>query len=349
MELKPALAQMEKEFDKPSLQNLVNIWKIVQKPSESVLEFLGRLKEAAAALTRNKADYPVMSKAAAAAKALDESQYIEDEDWKKQEEAIPVLRETFIFPHFLRGLREDLRQVVINAKPRTLTKAVAVAQEHEAYATSLGELAMVNLTINDGPANDATVDRAAQQLQQLNNKGSQSQGRDKRTIRDRADNRRPPGPLKTLPRSSPRRYSPYQHPPYFDVQAYGVIDQQAPARQTPRPRRQATQDDRCHFCARPGHFQAECRTKQRYLATVDVSFPPSMQRGMPDLRWEGPGLSRGSRGSPAVPSKPFGSLRDSTWMRRMDGIPPKNGQRPPRMGGPVIPPPMRSVSHLMRQ
>jgi hypothetical protein len=85
-----------------------------------------------------------------------------------------------LFKYFMKGLREDLYNAVMQARPKDLTDAIHIAEEHEHYSEmfSSGHRMMANMTISDSPPQaDHTVTQAAQQLQALNVQSNNGQTR----------------------------------------------------------------------------------------------------------------------------------------------------------------------------
>ena len=81
---KDLLAELKKKFDKPNLQELLDIGRIVQKPGETVLEFVHRLREAAKAMNSGD-DFLLVTKKEALEQATRENKPAAEITVKKEE------------------------------------------------------------------------------------------------------------------------------------------------------------------------------------------------------------------------------------------------------------------------
>jgi hypothetical protein len=165
LEYEELLKQLRNKFNKP--QHKQDLGNVVQKPGESVLEFVARLKEAVR--TVKPQEFPLYSKedAKKLAKKDENAEVVSDVAVKEiYKDAI----NNVLFKYFMKGLREELYHVVMQARPKDLTEAIGIAEEHEHYSEMFGHDAsrMSHLTLTDSPPTDHTVNQAAQQLQALN-------------------------------------------------------------------------------------------------------------------------------------------------------------------------------------
>lgn len=285
-DLKKALKE---KFDKPSLKGLFDIGLIRQKPDESVVEFLGRLKEAARAI-KTEDKYKLVNAEEALKKLDSQEKLVIDAAVAQQvNKANKELLETFMFPYFMRGLREDLSRIVVAAMPSTLQEAVKLAEKHELYQEQYGALAMAHLTISE-PTREANevVHQAAKQLQALNK--NDDKGNQKRREKSHPFNGvsqphslQAKNPL-IIKGSQPymynqQRFSQLQrNNKSYAFPSQGVQNLTAPSA-----------EERCFFCGRPGHRQQDCLTRARYFRSMEHGAimdqqKASMQRRMPGVR-----------------------------------------------------------------
>lgn len=129
------LQQLRRKFGQPSWKNLEEIGKVIQRPGESVVEFLARLREAARA-TNVLDEYPLMTKkeAKAMVKASEGTLVaVPEEEVQKEKDLYSKLIDRFIFGYFIRGLQPKIQSAVINACPKTFKQAIGKAEETEKY------------------------------------------------------------------------------------------------------------------------------------------------------------------------------------------------------------------------
>jgi hypothetical protein len=169
---KELLLQLRARFNKPS--HTEDLGNIIQKPGETVLEFLARLREAIR--TVKPQDFPLFTEKQAkkAARQSDgEVTAIPEADMK---EIYEDAANDILFKYFMKGLREDLYRVVMQSRPRDLKEAVNTAEEYEHYSEMFGisnRMAHLTLTEITTPI-DSTVAQASQQLTELNNRANTS-------------------------------------------------------------------------------------------------------------------------------------------------------------------------------
>jgi hypothetical protein len=228
---------LKKKFDKPNLQGLMEIGKLLQKPGESCAEFAARLKEAAKAINVED-DYVLVTKreALAAAEVAGEQDNI-----RVRKEAVEahlreqqLFMEKFVFHHFVRGMSEKIRRIILPQHPRTLEKALELAEAEEQYLETYGGL--LNEREVNSTHRDETVLEAARQLQALN--VSKDKSNDKENEYKGARAKRP--------------FSSSSRPQGHLKDKHNI-------------KTAAHQDLRCFFCARPGHIARDCKTRARYM------------------------------------------------------------------------------------
>jgi hypothetical protein len=154
---------LKKQFDGESLAGLATIDRIYQKPGETVADFLFNLKRAAKVMD-NENEYQTVS----VKKELDNDKVVPAEQVEAEKAAFKRAKDMLILFHFMRGLRKDLRKIVASAHPRTLEKAVKLAEEHEEYTKLYEGVASVKVVDARHEHDDPTVRKAAAQLQELN-------------------------------------------------------------------------------------------------------------------------------------------------------------------------------------
>lgn len=170
------------KFEGTSLAGLMEMGQIVQKPGESVRAFLNRLMRAAGAIEKD----PHVVEVVESKKPLKEEDFGgEDknvtkvqpmEQYEQERRALREAAKKLVFPHFLRGLRQEFRAVLMSKKPTMLDEAVKMAEEHEAYMENYGALGMPEIrNLEAGEPDQALVNKIAEQLKSLNVTHSSSQ------------------------------------------------------------------------------------------------------------------------------------------------------------------------------
>lgn len=160
------LQQLRKKFGKPSWRNLEEIGKVIQKPRESVLEFLARLRESARA-TETLEEYPVVTKQEAKTIVGENSdlEAIKKAKLEKEQQMYSRIIDRFIFKYFVKGLRPDIRASVATSNPKNLSDAIEKAEDYEKYADMFDDsnIYLANLSIaGTQDKSDTVVDQAGQ-------------------------------------------------------------------------------------------------------------------------------------------------------------------------------------------
>jgi hypothetical protein len=302
-DLKDLESILEKKFGRASMQGLIDLTKIVQKPNESVMEFVARLKAAAEALMQPMKNITLATQQEIDDGKVDKKFARTAEQFKIEKAAFKEAAATLLMPYFMKGLRSDLRRAVAQDEPVIFSQAVERAERHEQYCEVYGAIGMANLAIGEAPKRNP-VEEASRQLQALNN--------------------------------SPRKVS---FPPQGEVKRFNPVQRQEPRREPRREPRKATADDRCHFCTKAGHFQRDCRAKTRYLEQVRAgqAVPrPALLHAQPQVQRRMPNLLPPRYTSPGTSSRRNEERGMSSWVHPINQS--KNGVRPPRaMGGLGIP------------
>lgn len=338
-ELKELVKKLKAQFDKTSNKGLFEISLIRQGPDESVAEYKYRLTEAARVI-KDK-DPCTQITANEAIKDLDDSKkkIVEQVAAAEMNAIQNTVIKKFIFPYFLRGLREELKSAVRASRPQTLDEAIKVAEEQESFEDSYGGSAMAHLTIAENVHRKDPVKEAAQRLQALNKGSAMGSANGPRV---HTSNNKPPGrALRGPPTPIPRdvRHGRQAPPPrhrqdkgrnYMVYDKPNALPHVTERAATPRPK----PADRCYFCARPGHYAKECLTRARYLqkSMEDVSSmdaQASMQRGMSSLRRENSPHPQEHRGQYSADTGEDSQQGHSLWMLRATQQ-AKNGERPHR-------------------
>ena len=315
--------KLAKKFGKPNVQGLIEIGMIVQKPEESVTEYLNRLKEAARAINAED-DYLLVTREEAerAARGIGQNPadlQVPSGDVRQHNEMFQKFRDSFIFHHFIRGLQPAIKQVVLTTKPRTLDQAYKAAVEHEQYLELYG-----NLTgeVNQAYCNqaDATVSAAAKQLQELNT-GNKNVVKTQSTQKPFNRKLQQLGPRKNMfmDNKNPNK----NRLPFQVGKTQNSLQDQGKGR--------------CFFCARPGHLAKDCLTKARYMKKNNA---PPMQRGMSGVQSTTPRRPANMAGGHQAGKYPsYSQKADKPWATNLNNN-SKNGVAPPKLGGFSIPMPI---------
>jgi hypothetical protein len=132
---------MEKRFGRASISSLLDIASIVQKPSESIMEFVARLRSAGEYIKEEQRDVRIVTKEQLARMDPDilEKHKVWTQEGYDQEMAIhKEILDKYLLPFFLRGLQPELRSVIVHKSPPTLEIAIEEAEKHERYAEAFG-------------------------------------------------------------------------------------------------------------------------------------------------------------------------------------------------------------------
>jgi hypothetical protein len=133
-------AILETKFGKASIKELMGIGQLRQKPSETVLEYVARLRAAAAYMNEEHRDVRIVTKAEL--DALEESEKLNvwtQEAYDKAVEERKKHTEEFVQLYFVNGLKDSLRKKVYSKNCPTLEMAVEEAEAFERYAEVFGD------------------------------------------------------------------------------------------------------------------------------------------------------------------------------------------------------------------
>lgn len=135
MEYPEVLQQLRNHFDRPNWHSFGNIGTIVQKPNESVAEYVHRLREAAKMILPEEVEYTAVTKKEAKSRTKeDESvEAVPESQVQREAEMYASVVDKFIFRFFLHGLKEELKQTVLNSETTSLRDAIIVAEKREHY------------------------------------------------------------------------------------------------------------------------------------------------------------------------------------------------------------------------
>lgn len=181
LELRPELRTMSyaeidkafsENFGKANAKSLLDINSIVQKPGETVLEYITRLKTAAGVLQEDSFNPTIATKDQIDVLDPDEAKRLNiftEEEYSKARNLVNDAFNKFLMPHFIRGLRPDLKIVLLNRRPHMLEEAVHAAEEHEKYVESYGGINAAGISLLQGDMHDhEIIGKIAGQLQEVN-------------------------------------------------------------------------------------------------------------------------------------------------------------------------------------
>jgi len=170
-------------FGKASAKNLLDITSVVQKPGESVLEFVSRLKTAAEVLQEDSFKPTITTQeeiedmGPEAAKKLN---VFTPEEYQKARNLVVDSFHKFLMPHFIRGLKPELRQVVTQGRPETFEAAVQAAEDHEKFMESFGNLSIAGISHVQGhEIKNPMMEEISAQLKELNKQKTEAPDNDK--------------------------------------------------------------------------------------------------------------------------------------------------------------------------
>lgn len=213
------------KFGKASAKNLLDINKIVQRPGESVLEYVTRLKEAAEILQEDSFSPTIATQEQIENMDEDEIKRLNvftQDEYNKARSLVNDAFNKLMMPHFLSGLKKEMREVVMQSRPTTFEAALKTAEEYEKYQETFG---CINPSSNGNishlhahdPSEDNIIEEVAEQLQGLNVKENTNGS---------------PGP------NDPRK----EQDPRYNIETR-----------------------RCHYCQKIGHLKFQCRLRLSHL------------------------------------------------------------------------------------
>ena len=214
------------KFGKASAKNLLDINKIVQRPGESVLEYVTRLKEAAEILQEDSFSPTIATQEQIENMDEDEIKRLNvftQDEYNKARSLVNDAFNKLMMPHFLNGLKKEMREVVMQSRPTTFEAALKTAEEYEKYQETFGCINpsgggnISHLHAHD-PSEDNIIEEVAEQLQGLNVKENTSG---------------------TSGSHDPRKE---QDPRYNNMEMR-----------------------RCHYCQKIGHLKFQCRLRLSHL------------------------------------------------------------------------------------
>lgn len=169
-----ALLKLRRYFKRFESHSYEDLGRLKQKPGESVMEFVARLKAAVNALGPGEEFIETTKK-----KAREEGVEPVPEDVVKQRtEMFNDFNEGLVKHLFMKGIKDDYKIALRARQPRTLKEAVRIAEEQEQYDEMYGEVGSLNMTLvsSDYRNKASVVQQAAQQLQKLNQNSETQQG-----------------------------------------------------------------------------------------------------------------------------------------------------------------------------
>lgn len=166
------------KFGKASAKHLLNINNIVQRSGESVMEYVTRLKEAAEILQEDSFSPTIATQEQIENMDADEIKRLNVFTQDEYDKARSLVNDVFnklMMPHFLRGLKKEVRDVVMHSTPTTFEAALKTAEEYEKFSETFGNLSSSGnislLQAHDTPDSDI-IEEVAGHLQGLNTKSN---------------------------------------------------------------------------------------------------------------------------------------------------------------------------------
>lgn len=177
---KQSYAEVDKafseKFGKASARHLLDINNIVQRPGESVMEYVARLKEAAEILQEDSFSPTIATQEQIENMDGEEVKRLNvftQDEYNKARSLVNDAFNKLMMPHFLRGLKKEVRDVVMQSRPTTFEAALKTAEEYEKFTETFGSLSSsgnVSLLQAHDPSDTGIIDEVAGQLQGLNMK-----------------------------------------------------------------------------------------------------------------------------------------------------------------------------------
>jgi hypothetical protein len=164
---------LEEKFGRQGYTGLINISSIRQKPDELVIEYLARLRSAAEGLLSSVKNVTVVTEEELddmmrTDPHLDRTMIKTEQEYQAKLENFEESREALIQPHFIEGLRDDIKTNVDSKQPQTLAAAVKAAEDYEKYMYQYGRYGKRRIAIANALEQEDIIDSAAKQLQDLN-------------------------------------------------------------------------------------------------------------------------------------------------------------------------------------
>jgi hypothetical protein len=303
------------KFGRPSAKGILDISSIVQKPKETVMEYLTRLKTAAEILHEDSFKPTIQTKDQVASLDPSEAKKLNiftPDEYQKARNLVEDAFNKFLMPHFINGLRLDLKVVLHNSRPHTLDEAVEIAEEHETYTEQFGGLNMAGISMLQGQtAETQMITDVAEKLQGLNIKSNN----DENAPHERYEGRQRPynkditcyscGRTGHIMRECRRnRLQYYREKPKEADPRYRQYPAEHPLQEDPRPSKYD----------QPGVRFRDDRS--------ETSGSPHMQRGLRNLRPQSAGRDRNSY--PRIAGRSPGPVRS---LSRDKGRPNKSHNR----------------------
>jgi hypothetical protein len=378
---------LQNKFGRRSAGSLLHLSLIKQKPDESVSEYAARLLNAAEAANPPDIDFVIPAAAAAALAdnqhfATASTAFVTQARNQKR-----ITLKKLIYPYFLAGLQEQLQAVVRSSRIDDWDRAIQLAEEQEEYEYQYGAsaMAMANLAISQSPVDQAAEQLKAlnEQFQQKKKPTEDSNEKElssDRPLRSRYPRRNDESPLRDANKLYKKRNedSGYDegNKPRYEAGRYNKRNSSASGGYYPpnspyskavnvHPRNSHSNDnngtsgqqrsdvstskqERCFFCARPGHRQRECRTRIRYfqqsMGDEAAGETTPVQRRMPNMRTQSvPNNTDQPRSFPVYAGIQSRNEREGikNISKSKGNSQSKNGERPPYRG--------RQVNHLRTQ
>jgi hypothetical protein len=342
-------AILEKKFGRASLKDLMGMSQLKQKPGETVLEYVARLRAAAAYMNEERRDIKIVTKTEL--DTLEEHDRVNvwtQEEYDKKVKERKERTEEFVQLHFVNGLRDSLRKEVYPKNFPTLEMAIREAEIWERYYETF-EDARRDMEINMLDGEPDIVQEAAEQLQALNpsspppfiqKQGYSSQkeerscfncGRKGHLIRECRQPRqeRQRVPPSQRPAAPERRQIPSerQQTAYKStrVEHMTKVNGNQPSRfMQPRLRDMRTSGVENHRVPPSRNTSEFNQNRYGVSGTKQVSFAQERNR------------SRGRNENATTPQSTLRPERDASNIRPLE----KNGVRPPQRGGFNLPKPL---------
>jgi hypothetical protein len=143
---------LQNRFGRYGYSGLINMAAIVQKPGEMVMEYLARLRIAAEGMLDNIKNVTVMDPDEAKDNPdIDPSSTMSETDYRAELLIYEKARDVVILPHFIKGLRPEIKIGISSSRPRTLAAAVKAAEGHEAYLGQYGGYELGDVYLAEAP------------------------------------------------------------------------------------------------------------------------------------------------------------------------------------------------------
>lgn len=142
LEYKEVLEKLKDYFQRQEKRTQEDLTSLRQKPGESVIEFLGRVKSAVSAITVLDPDeeFTLVDKKIQKGRKPENAEALTKAQMTVRKESYQDFNDGLMKRFFIRGIKDQYKMAMRAQAPRTLKEAIQIAEEQEKYDDLLGNL-----------------------------------------------------------------------------------------------------------------------------------------------------------------------------------------------------------------